>query len=283
MHRFASSDLNVDLIAAFLEAGIESGDVTDATHFFAFEIEESDPRWSAVMAAGRKYRAIHSVLTSFSKSELLKSDYVMLGNPVWYNGYPEPSDDFGFAEITYDFSEYCRECGVGYRQKAPFRLKKVPTWGRRSTFQLNWIMEEYFVPDTLWRSIFEPFGIGCRSIVHSRTGAILDNVVQLDISTIVDADLADPRLSHIDIRTCPVCRRPRCEGWMDRGYSPRPAKTNAAMIKSTQYYGTGGQAGRLVFVSHESYTKIADFRGVSFKACLPAFPDLPDLRLKGPR
>src|SRR5712692_2919102 len=41
-------------------------------------------------------------------------------------GYPEPSGDFGYLSKTFDLAEYCNKCGIGGRQRAPFRLNTIP-------------------------------------------------------------------------------------------------------------------------------------------------------------
>jgi hypothetical protein len=118
----------------------------------------------------------------------------------WYHGYPEPSDDDSYKALTFDLSEYCRICGTGWRQVAPFRMKKPPVWRRRSILQLNWIFDEYFVKPDLWKAVFEPFGIGYWPVVLNKTGAEIESVVQLKVS-----DLTDTRLEGVAYNVCPQC------------------------------------------------------------------------------
>lgn len=104
---------------------------------FVFDIGESDRTWPAV----RKWISprSHSDLVSptFSEAEITAARWVELV-PNWHHGYPQPETDFGYLNQTYDLSAYCTACGIGAVEKAPFRMRGEPRWGRRGILQLNW-------------------------------------------------------------------------------------------------------------------------------------------------
>lgn len=129
-----------------------------------FQIDESDPRWPTIEALAGQFMAIDIATTKFSLSELERASYVAFA-ATGHHGYPEPSDDNGYLEATYDLSDYCAVCGIGLQQIRPFRFAKEPVWGLNSVRQLNWIFDEYFVKPEVWSMLFEPFGIGCRPVV----------------------------------------------------------------------------------------------------------------------
>ena len=270
IHRITAGDESA--IADLRRAGVDVSPPKDDYDIFVAEIADDDPRWPRIaMIQGMGPTLTH---TEFSKQELADADFVALV-PEWMNGYPEPSDHFGYRPLIYDLSDYCPECGSGKRQKAPFRLKKPPTWGRRSIFVLNWIYDEFFVPPEIWESRFKPFGIGSREVVLDRTGAVLDNVAQLDVPTIVELDMQDRRLQDLKPEPCGSCGRLRY-GRITRGYQPRPtAPPPDAMFKSAQDFGTGHRSEKLVYVSQDLYQRVADLRGVVFEPCLPPFPLIP--------
>jgi hypothetical protein len=268
VHRIAWGRSEARLTQAMQDAGVEI-DLGDHVHVAI--VSEDDPKWPAVaqIADG----GIHLTWTTFTEQELEQCDYVVLRSN-WHNGYPEPSDDFGYLERTYDLSNYCEACGAGARQKAPFRLHKPPKWGRRGIFELNWVFEEHFVRPDLWETVFKPLGIGCREVVLNKSGATIDTVVQLDVQQVVELDMNDPRL-NVTVDGCNRCKRPRYH-YTERGYEPRPVRPPGAhAFKSAQYFGAGHQSNRLTYVSRELFKKLAGLRGIEFKACVRAFPRIP--------
>jgi len=245
--------------ADFSKAGVEL-----ESGFTGFKIDESDPRYGNVASLVVKYKAVDTITTKFSASELncAKSLAVV---PSWHHGYPEPADDRGFLNTTFDLADYCKSCGVGKRQVSPFRLNKSPSWGKRSILQLNWIFDEYFVKPDVWAAIFEPCGIKCIPVLLDKTGTGLDSIVQLDITSIVDL-----QLDGANYEICPSCGRKKYLPFSS-GFYPAPSQTDLMLFKSSQYFGSGANAHRMVLVSGLLYRRIteADLKGVEFKACRP--------------
>lgn len=226
---------------------------------------EDDVRWPNVARLKSKLNCLDIVSTVFSSSELNMAN-VLAMSPEWHHGYPMPDMDNGYFEATYDISSSCQVCRIGLSQKAPFRFRKAPSWGTKSILQLNWIFDEYFVKPEVWEDVFQPFGIGCRPAILHRSNAILENVVQLDVATVIELEM-----DHLDhpFEVCPVCNRKRYLPFT-RGFLPKPKMPEIPMFKSTQYFGSGGSSSRLVFISNELYRKItlSRLKGASFSACV---------------
>src|SRR6516162_7985167 len=142
----------------------------------AFEIGESDPRWPDVQPLISAWKLLDIVTTRFSREELRGASYLDMG-PDWHHGYPQPDGAFGYLKETYDVAEYCSACGIGAKQSAPFRMKGEPKWGKRHILQLNWVFDEYFVQPDVWKTVFEPFGVGSCPVKHHRTSKQLTTVV----------------------------------------------------------------------------------------------------------
>ena len=228
----------------------------------SFEIAEDDPRWERVLPLTRKFRVFDTVSTRFSQPELKAATYLGM-MAVGNHGYPEPSDDNGYLAATFDLSDYCKACGTGAKQIAPFRLKKVPNL-RNSILQLNWVLDEFFVSSEVWKSVFEPLKIGNRQVVLHKTGEPIPSIVQLDIRETADLNM-EGRGEPV---TCPECGRKKYPLAL-KGFFPKPPDASAAMFKSSPYFGTGALAFRLVMVSAILYRKIQDtgLRGLNFYPC----------------
>lgn len=227
----------------------------------SFEIIEDDPRWGGVALLAKRFKAIDFVSTKFSSTELDGARFLgMLASGHF--GYPEPSDNNGYLHQTFDLAGHCMGCGIGKKQTAPFRLRKVPALGNK-VLQLNWIFDEFFVKSDVWAAIFQPLGIGCRPVVLNKTGVEIDSVVQLEISQSFDV-----KLGGQDAQECARCGRKKYR-YVLRGPYPEPQGADAMIFKSSQYFGSGAGAFRLVFVSKVLYGKMKDVRlkGVVYYPC----------------
>ncbi len=251
----------------FQDLGIAMVRISPGSHLVdlvQFKMSESDPRWKTALALIEEFGAVDIAETEFTADELNQAQFLAM-LPSWHHGYPQPEDDFGYLKTTYDLSSYCSCCGIGARQVAAFRLKKPPSWGTRSILQCNWIFDEYFVKPEIWQSIFAGFGIKNRPVAQDESGKVLDSVTQIDISDHVEL-LMEGR-AHTQCHKCgeKVYRQVN-------GFFPCPAvATSKHVFKSSQWFGHGSNANRMVMVSQALYQKIQTekIRGVHFAACLP--------------
>lgn len=234
----------------------------EAEGFIAFVVPESDPRWPAVAAWVAQEKPVDLVTTHFTKAEIAKAAWVELV-PNWFHGYPEPdSDDFGYRHTTYDDSAFCPECGVGLRQVAPFRMAKEPKWGTRSLLQLHWVYDEFFAEPQLLADVFEGFGVQGREVLGPRA-ARLDTVLQLVVPEVAAVDT-----EGLAFDDCPRCHTRKYVHPVDDA-SPRLVAPPAGvhMLRSDAWFGTGGEAHHLVYVSQDLTRALqtAGARGAGFR------------------
>ena len=228
-----------------------------------FDISENDPRWREIASLLEKFEpAVEMVFTRFTQAELNGADYLQAVT-TWHNGYPQPERQFKYMNVIYDLADYCDRCGTGARQIAPFRIHKSPNWGRLSFFGLNWVFDEIFIKPEGWKKYFEPFGIGCREVLLHKSGETIDSVVQLGIAEIVDLNVTDPRYE-----ACKKCERQKYHPNII-GFRPQPHLTKAPAFRSSQYYGSGHEARRLVIFAQEVFEGLykAGLKGLDFSAC----------------
>jgi hypothetical protein len=242
---------------AFQEFGVEL-----QLGFTSFQMDEENPHWTKISLLARDFQAVDTAATKFSATELDTAKHLGLASS-WHRGYPEPSDDRGYLQATFDLTHYCKICGIGKRQVAPFRMKKPPIWGSKSILQLNWIFDEYFVKPDVWVAIFQPFGIGHRPVLLSSTSVEIDSVVQLDIPSVVDL-----QLDNFKYDECRSCGQKKYLP-VSRGFYPTPQTSVTSAFKSKQYFGSGASANKLVLVSSDLFVRIkkTGLKGVDFKPC----------------
>ena len=231
-----------------------------------FEIDESHPSWPELKALLAEWVSVDMVSTKFTEAERREAAYLTM-EPAWHYGYPQPANDFGYLAASYDLTDYCAECGMGYRQVAPFRMKGEPKWGTRHILQMNWLFDEYFVRPGVWTSVFAPFGVGCKPVVHHRTGQELETVVQLDVATTAAFPL---RLTgKYASAACPRCGRTKYLP-VTRGRFPSFTGTPTDHMQKTQEaFGDGASAWNAIVVSSDLFRAIRDhkLKGAGFAPC----------------
>jgi len=223
-----------------------------------FKVDESQEVWPAVREWIARRKPTEIVYTKFSKSEVDAAPWLHL-MADWHHGYPQPEDEFAYLGATYDLTNFCRECGIGKKQKAPFQMTGEPKWGSKSIMQLNWVFDEYFVTPQVWKQVFEPAGIRCMPVTNTK-GAELKTVVQLVVDERVDIDT-----TGLSFEKCPHCHRIKYEhAGVARGMFPAMVhQPSGLMVKTNQYFGSGASAEPCVLLAQPiaHAMRVAEVRG----------------------
>jgi len=172
---------------------------------------------------------------------------------VWENGYPMPDNNREYINLTYNTDEYCEICGIGKKQKAPFRVKSEPRWGNKSMFELNWIYDEIFVRKDIYESLFKNAGLNCREVLLYKKEKVLENTVQLEIPKItIPLDIGNQ-----PYKICEKCNRKKYSPQI-RGFFPsfEQAITDLQMFKCSEYFGSGCEAHNKIFITRKLWEEI---------------------------
>ena len=225
------------------------------------DLPEDDSRWRGIelLLGGR--RTIDSVASTFSSADLSAAKFLRI--VAKSSGYPQPENKSGYLSATYDLTDYCPHCGIGKKQVAPFRFKGLPALRNNSIIQLNWIFDEYFVSAATWETVFKPLGIEKRSVVLHKTGFEMLSPFQLDIPHVCDLNLEGAGYTE-----CSYCGRKKYSP-IFKGFLPGPAEPSTSMFKSSQSFGSGALAFKLVIISADAYRKFKDIglKDANFYAC----------------
>ena len=233
----------------------------DDTDFIVFDIFEDDPHWPSIQAflEADGDRAIAT--TIFTKQELRDAEWLRVRSK-WHNGYPQPESAFGYREITYDPSLFCRECGAGLVQQDSFRLTKAPKWGTRHFFSLNWVFDELFVDDTA-RSILESSGLTGFHFLpakNKRGTEEFPGVHQLFIETETKPGVVTGGRDIDEVYTCAVCGRTKCHptGIGMHVFRQEALDGMPDICRTCEEWGWGKGADRLILISQRMYRLIVD-------------------------
>lgn len=234
----------------------------DALGLVSLEISESNSAWPIVLEASRTWNVIEQITTKFTPSEFRNASHMNMVSS-WHYSYPMPDDDSGYLAITYDGNSGCNKCGIGLRQKSPFRMKGEPKWGRNQILQLNWVFDEFFVTPEAFEAVFKPFGLNSREVIHHKSDRPLKSVLQLATDSFQNVPLAIGRSFD---EYCSKCGRGKFH-MHSKGFFPKlGCTTNEDFLKSNEFFGSGGSAWRALVVSAEVYKAMMAFKlkGVTF-------------------
>jgi hypothetical protein len=125
VHDIAAS-VTEETAAELRALGIE----LSSTGFITFDVDEGDAKWPRVAEWTARHGAVDTVRTEFTSDEIGRATWLEL-MPEWHHGYPQPEEDFGYLQVTYDLRDYCNACGMGLRQRSAFRMKREPKMGTK--------------------------------------------------------------------------------------------------------------------------------------------------------
>ena len=197
----------------------------------------------------------------------------------WYHittgqfGYPQPENDFGYIEKTYDSSNACLTCNIGLRQKDEFRFRSEPKAQHSQFLGLNWIFDQVFVRQIV-KDVFEQeriTGLEFSQPVINKTGLPLSRMYQLRVDNLLSNGLLTDNLKF------EVCELPKDKSMLKflKANSSKlaegpfcgqtkynfPQGDNCIKLKADAldnktdfvrldyYFGSGGSANRPIIIS----------------------------------
>lgn len=228
----------------------------------AFLISEDDDKWPEIKSKIVEWDASDWLNTEFSADEIKQATSFEI-DANWHRGYPQPDDDFGFLEESYDLSEYCDKCGSGMKQIRPIFIKGKINWSAtRKIFQLNWLFDTYFVEKSAYISRFKKYGIDCWPVKDWKSKKEIENVVQLKIEK-TDKDLV---INDLDFEICCKCKRKKYVPFT-RGFFPHfSVPEERQLVKTKEIFGSGHSSWSAVIVQRDLFDDLnkRKERGIGF-------------------
>ena len=227
----------------------------------SFEVDEDHPNWLALRSLFQQWEASDFATTIFSKQEISQARWLELV-PDWHHGYPQPDEkNFGYRGVTYEISDYCKTCGIGLKQKAPFRMKGEPKWGRNGVLQLNWVFDEYFATPEVWNTVFKPHGIVCSPVLNLE-GKELNTVVQ-----VVAKEQVGVTTETLRSEKCVQCGRVKYLPVQQGPFPTLGGEPEGEMAVTKEYFGSGSAAHKRTIISGKLADGLikAKGRGISFR------------------
>jgi hypothetical protein len=200
------------------------------------------------------------------------------GSTEWFHfstgqfGYPQPENNFGYYDITYEMKHGCPTCHIGITQKDEFRFKSEPKAMDSQFLGLNWVFDQIFIRKPV-QEIFRKenvTGVHYSTPLQNKTGKPLVSIQQIHVDTILKDALITENLT---IEKCeypkdksqikflkamdsslikgPFCGQTKYN--YPQGISFKLKKEALAnmpdFIRLNEWFGSGGSSSQPIFVS----------------------------------
>jgi hypothetical protein len=195
---------------------------------------------------------IHGVAADFTKEDLDNAEWVALRGLSPF-GYPQPEETFDYIYDVYETSRYCEPCGIiDGPQENSFRIRSDRT--KLLAFQLEWTYDEIFVERALYQDLFKGLGVGSRPAIIHRSGKESERFVQLDLE-VYDREL---EMNNFEFELCLVCHRKKYRRMLVDFLPPFPVSPTRAIFQGREFFGSGGSAFRLIYLTQELRRDLMD-------------------------
>lgn len=231
---------------------------TDAHGIMSLDIFQSDTRWESIRHYVQKYKLVCLCETLFSAEELNAAQWLMVRSK-WRNGYPQPEGKFAYEEITYDGS-LCNHCGIGLRQKNPFRIKATPKWGNRHFMMLNWVEDELFLTDYAKNYLLEQgfTGFTFTEVQNKNGTCAMHGIHQMSISTETKPGFVNGQRNVQNVYVCPLCGQMKYHpsGIGMYAFQKEALDNMPDICRTFEHFGWGKSAHRMILIRQDVYRAI---------------------------
>jgi hypothetical protein len=204
-HRI-SLDADQESILQKLDLHYERGydSIANRVKFVAFSIAESHPAWPQIKRLISPDQTFDFIWTKFSQAEILNAEW-LTARAAHTIGSPVP-EGISWNEQYYERS--CSTCGVGWRQKAPFHIKKEPHLGKNVFASFHGAFELFCTPEVLRIIELEAIrGYEVWPVLLHKTGEPSQSLHQLIVPNIAQPALIEEmaETEHFRKTVCPIC------------------------------------------------------------------------------
>lgn len=228
----------------------------DGTNLVVVYLIEEDEWKDELYQFLKKEHTPSKIESIYSKEEMEKANWYRVRSKFRWE-YPQPEDCSNYVYITYDSTNYCDVCGYGLRQKADFRIKKNPKWGKRNFLMLNWVEDELFISNKAKEIISNSDikGYKIYDVINNKTYKPIDDIQQIYIDEVLQPGLINEEQSIKEVLRCHKCGYVKYI-YTGRGFTYKKdvfEGLNVDIVKSSEMFGDGLMCARLIFISKNLY------------------------------
>jgi hypothetical protein len=278
-HRFLTSSGNnrnikkaISILDRFAIKYVYKKDLESIITSFKYNLEvklyEDEEHTDELIRKLKSFDFLHQVGTVYEKVDITNADWFWITSGE--HQYPQPEDDFGYLNVTFNLDNYCSTCGIGKTQNNPFRLKTIPKQPKNQFWGLHWEHDSIFVR-LVAKKIIESErikGVEFKNVVLHKKNLNIGDFDQLIINTELEKGLITGNLKTVtckymneeDITLSEGCRNSKDSNFCSRlkhnfpirgGLTFNKSVFNGVpeIVKSNEWFGSGANAFKLILVS----------------------------------
>lgn len=231
--------------------------------YLVVEIDESNPAWALVK---KQFNDIF-FWTEFSSGEIEAADFAIVYARHSIRSLQCADGGWDPAFIV----DRCKNCGSGWRQIAPFRIKQEPKLGKHAFAGFGSAFELFVTPVVL--EAFKKHGIRgleARPLILNKENRPAESLKQLFVTEIAQPAIAEERVEHerYSQTDCLACGR-TWHAHYTRGALPLRGSAlnpNSDFQLTNEWFGNGRTARREILASRRVVRLARDegWSGVEF-------------------
>lgn len=237
----------------------------DQPSLYEFIVDESDPAWPGIkrrLGIGSTY-----IRTEFTQDEIARAEWSI----AWAShsiGSFVPEEKW-WCDLYY--VDRCKHCGSGWRQTAPFRIRKEPKLGKSVFADFGSAFELFCAPVVL--KAFKEHGVRgfeTQPLILNKKGCFSELLMQLVVTGVANPAIADELVEHerYSQTDCPVCGR-TWHAHYTRGQLPlRKSALNPKVDfqLTDEWFGNGRTARREILFSRRVVNLVLEnaWQGIEF-------------------
>lgn len=237
----------------------------DRPSLYEFVIDEEDTAWPEVkrrLGSGNTY-----IRTEFTQDEIAQAEWSI----AWAThsiGSFVPEEKW-WCDLYY--ADRCKNCGAGWRQVAPFRVKNEPKLGKNVFADFGSAFELFCAPVVLEAFKKHGFsGFETQPLILTKEDRPAESLMQLVVTEIAQPAVAEELVEHerYSQTDCPVCGR-TWHAHYTRGALPlrRAALNQKVDFQLTnEWFGNGRTARREILFSRRVVNLVLknNWQGIQF-------------------
>ncbi len=233
---------------------------------YTFTVSEDNAAWPEIarrLGGANKYY----VSTEFTKKEIAEAEWSM-GHARHSIGSFVPEEKW-WCDLYY--GNRCKNCGSGWRQIAPFRIKKEPKLGKKVFADFGSAFELFCVPAVV--EVFKKHGLKgfeTQPLILDKEDRPAESLKQLIVTEIAKPAIAEDLVEHerYSQTDCPACGQ-TWHAHYTRGALPlRKSALNSKVDfqLTNEWFGNGRTARREILFSRRAVnlTLENNWQGIEF-------------------
>lgn len=259
-HRFTFTANDVAVVYTLNRLGIKYKQ-SEGCAICVVEMLESDGKWPQVKNFLDSIGEPTWTTVVYTKSEIENAEWFSI-RTAWRWEYPQPDPNNSGYKKGVTYTGECPICAANAVQVGNFRVRRPPKWHAKAFLMINWVHDVLFASEAA-KNILEASelrGFHFQDVLNTKGTAVIDDIYQLCVETILPPGLVITNDTIEEVSTCPKCGNTKYLA-AGRGIIYKRetfAKVDTDIVMSGELFGAGDLhiAVRHILISRQFYETI---------------------------